>query len=133
MSKTRNNLSVRDKRERVKTLRMTIRSLIQASFKPEPINIYNDKTVKGCNYVINHSYFITHFLKDFVIREGYLKNIQNKNYRSYIPVKLIDYVDDLVLQIFDEPADLDSLTDKQIEKAEQYLGITPDSKKRKAS
>ncbi|WP_153050218.1 hypothetical protein [Pseudomonas sp. MF4836] len=113
--------SVRDTVIRKNNIYNRITKLVVENYEPEKIHNLKPDLVKQSSFIINGLWFITNHLKHLVHLEGTKGCIEGGNYVSYTPVKLLKLIDSIMLEVFGEIIDLDTITPEHIMKAERYF------------
>ncbi|KOP53082.1 hypothetical protein OX88_21585 [Pseudomonas coronafaciens pv. porri] len=113
--------SQRDKKARTQSIQFKFEEIVKAKYKAERIWNFNEKTVKQASLLTENSFFITRNLKAYVIKDGNDSDIKGNHYKSYIPMKLITFIENVMKRVFGETVDLDNLTNEQILTAEKNM------------
>lgn len=113
--------SVRDTVIRKNNIYNRITKLVEDNYEPEKIHNLKPDLVKQSSFIINGLWFITNHLKHLVHLEGTKGCIEGGKYVSYTPIKLLQLIDTIMLEIFGELIDLDTITPENIIKAERYF------------
>jgi hypothetical protein len=113
--------SHRDKKARQQSIQLKFEAIVKAKYKSETLWNFNEKTVKQASLLAENSFFITRKLKQYVIQDGSESDIKGNNYKSYIPMKLITFIENVMKRVFGEVVDLDCLTNEQILLAEKNM------------
>ncbi len=113
--------SHRDKKARQQSIQMKFEEIVKAKYKKETLWNINEKTAKQSSLLTENLFFITRKLKQFVVQDGSESDIKGNNYKSYVPMKLIVFIENKMKRVFGEVVDLDNLTNEQILLAEKNM------------
>ena len=128
MTIIKENFSVRDRRIRLNNVKLALTELAMKKYILDSDELNNHEMLIQYKHVIHHSHYIKKHLNQLMVIKG---DTKHKNYKSYIPKKLIFTINDIVKQIFCMDINIDELTDLHIERCEEYFNIDPGKKQKK--